>query len=247
MAGWERKYSDQQRRAVIQARLERGLPAKAVSELAARGELVALNGDKLEPFEIPEGTVYSYGRNAESRRRRAATSTLADQPAQDAVEEIRRRLVAALDHETMRLDERRRRKPNEPSDAEQLRKCARALRELAAMPAPGERGRQPGRPGQDGGVPAGESIAKPNSMAGKIEASLRPRGFADAAQDDATPLVSESGDVDDAQGSDSSGEQPSAAGADGADERINGGLEEDAGSYAREQTASLRATAVEQR
>jgi hypothetical protein len=138
------KYDDDQRRAIEHARLSRGLPASAIVALAREGELPKLDGAPLEAFEIKLHTVYSIAREANRRASRVRSSALVRQPREEAMSALWDRMMEIADRETQRLVDRSRRKPNEPVDAEHLRKMARFQRELAALPAPGERGKAPG-------------------------------------------------------------------------------------------------------
>lgn len=229
--GWgEAKYAEKQRRAVIHARNTRNLSGKVISELAARGELE----QDLAPFEIPKDTVYSLARGADRKLRRTETSALVSRDPQDAVEELRRRLVEVLDRDTLRLVEQSKSTSKKPLDVEHVRKTARALRELASLPLPGERGRAPGRPASDGsGVPQGESRPKATTMAGQLTRAMT-GALPDAARDD-IPIHPEHG-VD---------RLPEASAQNGARERASDGGEEDPGTYANAQVAQIRAMSVD--
>lgn len=130
-------YTDQQRDAIAFAWNDRGIrPAARVAELAARGELTAENGETLPAFDMPEGTIRSVARHARKRRRGQLPSKLADAPPRDAVENLRRRLVAMTDRELERLESKQRARRNEPLDAEHTRQLARAVLEIARIPGP---------------------------------------------------------------------------------------------------------------
>lgn len=164
--GWgEPIYTPAQRAAVIYHRNVRNIPGTAVVDLARRGELEAPSGQTLDPFDIPKSTVYSIAREDHAKRKRQEVSALVEALPADANEEIRRRLVEIVDRKTAKLIDRARRGRDE-IDTEELRKLARAAREIAAMPAHGLRAPQPGR--QASGAPDGEYPAKANSAAGAL-------------------------------------------------------------------------------
>lgn len=147
------KYDDDQRRAIEHARLSRGLPASAIVALAREGELPKLDGASLEPFEIKIQTVYSIAREANRRASRVRSSALVKQPREEALSALWDRMVEVADRETQRLVDRSRRKPNEPVDAEQLRKMARFQRELEHIGKPSDRP----KPGAGGNATRTES------------------------------------------------------------------------------------------
>jgi hypothetical protein len=126
-----RKYTDDQREAMISARLDRGMTFRRVVEVARAGELTAPDGTRLEPFDPPISTIASLARDAKKRRMGKQVSQVAQLPARDAIEALRRRLVnaadAMLEHELKR--------PLEKRDPERLRQIGRCVREFAAIPA----------------------------------------------------------------------------------------------------------------
>lgn len=139
---FERRYSPPQREAVELAWGDAGIrPAERISELARRGELRDIRGAALEPFELPAGTVRAIG--ARYLRRRAGRErerVLIAAP--DPVEQLRRRLLVAIDDELAKVESQQRRqriggRPPRVSIVDQLRAIGRATRELAALPAPG--------------------------------------------------------------------------------------------------------------
>jgi len=134
------RYSDEQRRALELAWGDRAIrPAARIVELARAGELRDDRGELLEAFEPPESAVRSIGARYLRRRRARAARLVA--PA-DALELLRGRLYAALELELEQLESEQRarakggRPPRVPI-AERVRLCARATRELAAIPAAG--------------------------------------------------------------------------------------------------------------
>lgn len=171
--GWgERKYTDQQRAAVIYHRNVRKLSGNVISDLAKRGELESVTGEVMLAFEIPHNTVYSLARDARGKERRNEVSVLVHAPAADANEEIRRRLVEIVDRRTTRLvnDSRR----GKTIDADEVKKLARAAREIAALPGYGLRIPPPGKKGS-GADPAmeGEQQASATSAAGALLAAAK--------------------------------------------------------------------------
>jgi hypothetical protein len=127
------KYSDEQRAAIVAAFDERGMTAPAVADLARRGELEH-EGEPLAPFEVPASTVRSLARDARRRRSGAMRSDLANAAPGDALEDLRRRLVSAIDHELRQIE--RRQRAGEVVKGEELRQLGRARRELAARSGP---------------------------------------------------------------------------------------------------------------
>lgn len=243
MTQWAPKYSDTQRRAVEYAYLDKAIrPATEIARLAKRGELV-FEGRKVPAFEIPYGTVLDIGKAEEKRRTGRAHSQLVNQPHPTAVEQLRRRLVSLLDHETIRLEREQRKHSKQPADAEQLRKVGRALRELASLPEPSA-GRAP-RPGATArsGAPTGESPAKENSMAGSIQAAMRGEGYGDAARGGREREASDDGERGDGT-TEGDGDAANAARDTDESERVEGG-DGAPGAYARGAFAGLEVERVD--
>src|SRR4051812_30855026 len=86
MSQFERKWTDEQRAAVVSAVLDHGMTGKQAAEAAATGDLFGL-----EPFKMPRGTVLDLS-GRERKRRRAATVA-----ALEPDERIRHDLNDALD------------------------------------------------------------------------------------------------------------------------------------------------------
>jgi hypothetical protein len=199
MGTWATKYTPEQRRAVLHARLNRRLSGRVISDLARRGELEDLKGQPLEPFEIPKDTVYSLGADEERRRRKAMTSELVSKPPEDAVEELRRRLVDVLDRETLRLMRHSRQHERDALDAAQVQRVARALRELNDLTKQGEK---PRNRGVHNGQPR-EPEAEPDSgTAAKVLAAMRGGNQPAAAQSD--PILTQPS-VEQSEGDNTSG------------------------------------------
>lgn len=165
---FERKYTPREREAIELAWGDSAIrPAGRIVELARRGELRDRHGESCEPFAVPASAVRSIGARY-LRRRRARAAELAPAPA-DALEDLRRRLLVALEGELERVErsiESRRaggRLPRVPI-AESVRAIARAARELAALPAPGE-------PAPAGGRAQGGSLSQRGLAAAIVRAN----------------------------------------------------------------------------
>jgi hypothetical protein len=178
------KYSDGQRAAVVAAFVDRGITAPAVVELASAGNLEH-DGEQLAPFEMPASTVRSLARDARRRRSGAMRAELANAAPADALEDLRRRLVSAIDHELRQVERRQSAGKAVKGAGEELRQLARAYRELAARTGP--TGSRPPVPDakvngvRDGGVTRG-------GIAGPLLADHRASGSPSAWP---TPLASE--------------------------------------------------------
>jgi hypothetical protein len=129
MAAFERKYAGERLRAILAARFDKGLSFPEISKRAKAGELVPD-----DPFEISTGYLGKLcAREAKARELRF-TSPLADKPHRDAIEELRRGLVAAADD--MLTDYRNvAKKTPAKADPGRGREIARLIREAAAIPA----------------------------------------------------------------------------------------------------------------
>jgi hypothetical protein len=150
-----RKYSDAQRDAIAAAWASGIRPAERISELAASGRLEPY----LEPFEVPPHTVRSTGARA-LRRSEAARAGLQNAP--DALELVRRRLLAALELELARIDaSQRSRRPPKDLPA-RIRETARAAREIAALQ---------GGAAQPSGA-SSRTVNAPRSRAGGMAAAI---------------------------------------------------------------------------
>jgi hypothetical protein len=98
MGGFVQKYSDDQREAMVSAKVDRGATYPRIVELAAAGELTRSNGEKLAPFEITAMYAGDIIRGEIRRRTGKAATDLAKLPPRDAIEALRRRLLSACDH-----------------------------------------------------------------------------------------------------------------------------------------------------
>jgi hypothetical protein len=169
--GFVEHYTEQQRLAIAEAYADRGIrPARRVVELAKAGEL-GFRGEALAPFATTESSVRTFARVLRKRRAGETTSKLADMPAPDSVDALRRRLVNACD-EAVASIERRQRKDRGKVQWEEIRQAVRVLRELAALPAPGGRGIEPGQRGPGGQRDGGASRG---GLAGSLLAAHRAR------------------------------------------------------------------------
>lgn len=190
MEPWKRVYSDQQRNALRYVFFVKGITNMAqIGRLANAGELV-FEGRDIPAFPIPAASVRDIINQEKRKRLGKQHSDLVAKPPGDAVETLRRRLTSILDHETARLEKWQEKNTKTPVDAEQIRKLARAVRELDALPGPGERSTKtaPGRGAQQGN--GGEAPAKPNTLAGTLAAALKPGAInpeRNAATEDVPP------------------------------------------------------------
>jgi hypothetical protein len=182
MAPFDRKYSPTRMKAIYRARFELGYSYPEIAKKAQAGEIVA--GD---PFEIGAYYVGECCRKEEKRRALRFTSPLADKPHRDAIEELRRGLIAAADD---MLTELRGRKPANV-DPERARQIARLVREASAIPIP--KADIPAKPGQhreghrEGGITR-------SGQAGSLLAAHR--GVSRNPNDDASRITQEAGHDD---------------------------------------------------
>jgi hypothetical protein len=150
MTTFERKYSDDEREAAVFAYVDRNIrPAKAVLDLAARGELITRDGRKVRPYEINPYTLKTWIQHTR-RKRRGRVPGAAHEDPEGTIEALRKRLIALADGELAYLERQRTGK----RDPEHMRQIARAVREAAAIPVKGEpRGRAPGERDANGKQP----------------------------------------------------------------------------------------------
>src|SRR5690349_4839133 len=92
MAPFERRYDAAKRRAIYEARFVKGLSYKRIARAAADGDLADVGA-----FEIGEYYIGELCRKEEKRRAGKTESALAEKPHRDAIEVLRRRLIAAAD------------------------------------------------------------------------------------------------------------------------------------------------------
>lgn len=135
MAPYEQRYSSDAKEAVCVAWNDKQIrPAARVRELAASGLLTRPDGSRIDPFDIPEGSIRSFAK--EQRRRRAGRhkTELAKVGARDAIEALRVRLVSIADRELAVLE----RSKAGSVDLPRLRDVVRCVREAAALPGPND-------------------------------------------------------------------------------------------------------------
>lgn len=177
-AAFEEVYTDEQRDAMAEAYVDRGIrPARKVVELAEAGQLV----DGLEPFKVGggDGTVRDLASKLKKRRAGKLASDVAKQPPRDAIEGLRVRLVSAIDHELTAIERAQRNARGKAAiDPERLRQVARAVREAALIPEPGKVA-PPATPPREAGKRS--SVTK-GGLAGAILADVD-RAQAGAAHD----------------------------------------------------------------
>jgi hypothetical protein len=151
MPPFERKYTAERTKAIYRARFEHGCTHNEIARRAQAGELVP--GD---PFKVPVGYVGKLCRAEEQRRALRFRSPLADKPHRDAIEELRRGLIAAADDMLSDYRALAKRKPAN-ADPARGREIARLIREAAAIPTP--KTDTPQAPGQrrDGQREGGET------------------------------------------------------------------------------------------
>jgi hypothetical protein len=134
------KYTHDQREAVASAIVDRKMTAPRVVELAAAGELT-IKGNRLEPFEVNENYTRVLAKRLRKRRAGEIQKEITKLGADDAIEALRRRLVAVADQELAVLE---RQKPGKVNN-EELRQTIRCVREAQSIkgftdprpPAPG--------------------------------------------------------------------------------------------------------------
>lgn len=147
MPEFRAKYSEDERAAIVEAGLDKGIkPISTICRLAAAGELT-LKGEKIAPFTIPNPTARGYVEQARRGREGHILSALGSAPPKDALEDMRRRLVNMVDYE-LRLAGKDQKASKRPKDPDFWRKMARALREIASIPSP-EQTRLPMMPGAE--------------------------------------------------------------------------------------------------
>lgn len=163
MSRWESPHTDEQREALALAYLDHGIrPARRVVELAKVGELPA----RIAPFTPSGGEQYVREQARAVRRRRAGlvATENAKKPPRDALEALRIRLVSAVEYELARVEKAQ--KKAGPVDPMRLQQLAKALREVGAIPAPGDEGPKPKSQAQKVGGRTGQQ--DPSSLAGRI-------------------------------------------------------------------------------
>jgi hypothetical protein len=150
-----RKYTDEQRDAVIAARLDRGIKLRRVVELAESGDLAA----GLEPFTMPISTIASLARDEHRRRTGKTPSKVAELEPRDAIEALRTRLVSLADSELAIL-EKKRAGTRDPAKGREIAKLVREIQAIPGRkqdprPGPGQRSNGTREGGEVTGLGAG--------------------------------------------------------------------------------------------
>jgi hypothetical protein len=170
------RYSHAQREGAALAYLDHGMrPARLVREAMRAGRLT-YDGEPVPACDMPESTILTNVTRLKNRRAGKVQSELAQLPARDAAEALKRALAAMTEQEIRALQRQKIGK----RDPERIRQLARAAREIAAIPdradpatvKPGEK--IPGTQQTAGGKTTG-------GLAGAILAAAgqtRPRGNA---------------------------------------------------------------------
>lgn len=131
------KYTRDQKDACITAALDKGVrPYTRISQLAESGDLTG------EPFTIDPLYVGVLARAARKKRLGLNATRLQDQAPRDAVEIMRRRIVAIAEHHLDRIE---RKDKQGKATAREISDVIRVLRELAAVPGPDQA--RPVKPG----------------------------------------------------------------------------------------------------
>jgi len=167
MARFDRVYEPDQIEAFLHAYLDRKIrPMRKVCDMARGGQLLTRDGRETRPFDPNPHTFAGYVARERRRRRGAPRGSALDRP-DDVLEGLRKRMIAVADQELTFVERQRRGK----RDPEHLRQIARVLREVAALPKPGEgRGRQPGKRDHNGVMVDGQTEG---GIAGKLLAAHR--------------------------------------------------------------------------
>jgi len=144
MSAFERVYSDEAIAAAVHSYLDRKIrPARLVIQLAREGNLTTRTGEKVPAFELNPHTFRDFITRERKRRRgpvKGGGMNSLSNP-DDVLEGLRRRMIALADSE-LGVCERQRQGKRDP---EHMRQIARLVREVAALPKPGEgRSKTPG-------------------------------------------------------------------------------------------------------
>jgi hypothetical protein len=163
---FERTYSDDEMEAALTAYLDRGIrPQRRVIEMAAAGQLLTKDGRKVRPFTLNAHTFRDYLQRERRRRTGRLPGHALDNP-DDVLEGLRRRMVGLAHAEVAYVEGQKKGK----RDPEHMRQIVRLMRELAALPRPGEgRGRAPGQR-ENGEKQSGETTG---GLAGSLLAAHR--------------------------------------------------------------------------
>jgi len=87
--GFVERFTPAEREAIGRAYVDQHVrPARAVAQLAARGELEGADGEPLAPFEVAESSVRTFAAILRRRRRGEVRSDLAAAKPADAIEAL---------------------------------------------------------------------------------------------------------------------------------------------------------------
>lgn len=175
MSAFQQKYTVEQKAAVTEAWLERGIrPYRHVQALAKAGQLT-LRGTRVDPFDMPISTMTGLIRDERKRRAGKVESPFGNVSPLDAVDALRLDLLGVADAEIRWLKRQRTGK----RDPDRMRQIARVLREIAALPgAKDGRAHQPGQ--RDPATQRQNEGRTRNGLAGAIIAASRSNGEREA-------------------------------------------------------------------
>lgn len=164
-----RKYTDQQRNAVIEERARTGDTYGAIVARLAAGNLV-YEGEPVPAIEMDSYYAGELCRQHARKMSGAKTSGLSAMAHGDAMESIRVRLLALTEHD-MKKQERKAKagKEVDPARIQALAKAAREISHLDPDAAPGTRKAPPGARKGSGTTSGGANGTTPSSgLAGEI-------------------------------------------------------------------------------
>jgi hypothetical protein len=143
MAGFEKRFTAEQRRAIFDMRWQEGATYTRIKRAAELGEL----RDDLEPFAISPASISKIVREYALAKEGLNYSRLAKHEPADAVRTLAKRTVSIAEREVERLAQRQARAPNH-SIAGELNALTAMLGKLATLSQ--RIPRAPARPGKDG-------------------------------------------------------------------------------------------------
>src|SRR5262245_40821638 len=95
---FEAKYTAEQKTAIVEAYTDPRHSAADVRRLATEGQLETAGGARLAPFDVPEGSIRSFARQARVVTRRIYGGPLTG-TSDEMIEQIRQRLITGLQEE----------------------------------------------------------------------------------------------------------------------------------------------------
>ena len=184
MSTFERVYSEEAIAAAVHSYLDRKIrPARLVIQLAREGNLTTRTGEKVPAFELNPHTFRDFITRERKRRRgpvKGGGMNSLSNP-DDVLEGLRRRMIALADSE-LGVCERQRQGKRDP---EHMRQIARLVREVAALPKPGEgRSRTPGDRDANGKMVDGKTTG---GIVGKMLNAHRTRPATEPIIEDKAP------------------------------------------------------------